>query len=81
MDILFMLIGSFGALLHGISLPCMIIVFGDMLDSFLSVGGLCDLCDDPQFKMVVTYYNNISNTDWNCEKMFDQSEAGRQATE
>lgn len=76
-----MLIGSFGALLHGISLPVMIIVFGDMLDSFLDVGELCDRCDDPLFKILVATYNNMTNTDWNCEKFFDQSEAGRQATE
>ncbi|XP_062617340.1 ATP-dependent translocase ABCB1-like isoform X1 [Saccostrea cucullata] len=40
LDVLLMLLGSFCALCHGAALPCMIIVFGNMIDTFVESGKL-----------------------------------------
>uniref|UniRef100_A0A8C6RDM7 Multidrug resistance protein 1 n=1 Tax=Nannospalax galili TaxID=1026970 RepID=A0A8C6RDM7_NANGA len=38
LDKLYMLIGTLAAIIHGIALPLMMLVFGDMTDSFANVG-------------------------------------------
>jgi len=46
---------------HGIAIPCMIIVFGDMLDSFLDADEFCKNCTTTG-KPLIDYYNLNANT-------------------
>nr|4M1M_A Chain A, Multidrug resistance protein 1A [Mus musculus]4M1M_B Chain B, Multidrug resistance protein 1A [Mus musculus]6UJN_A Chain A, ATP-dependent translocase ABCB1 [Mus musculus] len=38
LDRLYMLVGTLAAIIHGVALPLMMLIFGDMTDSFASVG-------------------------------------------
>ncbi|XP_007644962.1 ATP-dependent translocase ABCB1 isoform X1 [Cricetulus griseus] len=40
LDRLYMLVGTLAAIIHGVALPLMMLVFGDMTDSFASVGNI-----------------------------------------
>uniref|UniRef100_A0A4W3JLH7 ATP-binding cassette, sub-family B (MDR/TAP), member 4 n=1 Tax=Callorhinchus milii TaxID=7868 RepID=A0A4W3JLH7_CALMI len=62
LDKLLMVLGSLAALIHGAALPLMVIVFGDMTDSFvmdgrsdLSIHGLLHCSIDPQRKLEEQY--------------------------
>jgi ATP-binding cassette subfamily B (MDR/TAP) protein 1 len=35
-----MLVGTLAAIIHGVALPLMMLIFGDMTDSFASVGNV-----------------------------------------
>ncbi|KAF6034287.1 ABCB1 [Bugula neritina] len=61
LDKLLMFIGSLGAMAHGIAIPCMILVFGDMLDSFLDADAFCKNCTTTG-KPLIDYYNLNANT-------------------
>lgn len=76
LDVMFMIVGSIGAVLHGIALPLVMIVFGDMLDSFLDVSKFCDICENNRSKPLVELFNNQSNRDknWNCDLLFSTKE-------
>lgn len=77
-----MAIGSFGALCHGVSLPCMIIVFGEMLDSFLSVGDICVYCENSTMQQRISAYNSLPGTAaWNCDLMFSTKDTDVSHTE
>lgn len=69
-----MVVGAIGAVAHGIALPCMIIVFGEMLDSFLSTDSLCEDCSN--LTSVITAYNTPrAKEEWfECDLMFSQKE-------
>nr|XP_012306316.1 multidrug resistance protein 1 [Aotus nancymaae] len=53
LDKLYMVVGTLSAIIHGASLPLMMLVFGEMTDTFANAGKLEDL------------YLNISNTGYN----------------
>uniref|UniRef100_A0A8C6GRA8 P-type phospholipid transporter n=1 Tax=Mus spicilegus TaxID=10103 RepID=A0A8C6GRA8_MUSSI len=40
LDRLYMLVGTLAAIIHGVALPLMMLIFGDMTDSFASVGNV-----------------------------------------
>uniref|UniRef100_A0A8D0W1H0 ATP binding cassette subfamily B member 1 n=1 Tax=Sus scrofa TaxID=9823 RepID=A0A8D0W1H0_PIG len=43
LDVLYMLLGTTAAIVHGTGLPLMMLVFGEMIDSFASVGNLAHI--------------------------------------
>uniref|UniRef100_A0A4X1T1G3 ATP binding cassette subfamily B member 1 n=1 Tax=Sus scrofa TaxID=9823 RepID=A0A4X1T1G3_PIG len=43
LDVLYMLLGTTAAIVHGAGLPLMMLVFGEMIDSFASVGNLAHI--------------------------------------
>ncbi|XP_021353533.1 multidrug resistance protein 1-like isoform X2 [Mizuhopecten yessoensis] len=45
-DVIMMIVGAFGAVAHGIALPCLIIVFGEMTDSFVDSGKYSGILTD-----------------------------------
>ncbi|KAL6034361.1 hypothetical protein STEG23_030529, partial [Scotinomys teguina] len=55
LDKLYMLVGTLAAIIHGIALPLMMLVFGDMTDSFASVGNILPNATNQ------TGYNNSHN--------------------
>ncbi|KAK7834842.1 hypothetical protein U0070_022813, partial [Myodes glareolus] len=60
LDRLYMLVGTLAAVIHGIALPLMMLVFGDMTDSFANVG---------------TFSPNMTNgTDYNASDIFSNLE-------
>ena len=69
-----MIIGAIGAVAHGVALPCMIIVFGDMLDSFTSTGDICKFCNSTSFTAIQgAFYANTSKN-FTCDTYFNQQE-------
>lgn len=40
LDRLYMLVGTLAAIIHGVALPLMMLVFGDMTDTFANVGNM-----------------------------------------
>ena len=51
-----MFFGSFFGIAHGAALPCMIIVFGDMIDLFVESGTY-----DYALDSILTFLNNLPN--------------------
>nr|XP_042130337.1 ATP-dependent translocase ABCB1 [Peromyscus maniculatus bairdii] len=55
LDKLYMLVGTLAAIIHGIALPLMMLVFGDMTDSFANVGNF-----QPNTTNLTEYTSNMT---------------------
>jgi len=76
-----MVLGSLAAAAHGIAIPCMIIVFGQMLNSFVDTGIVCDECKSPFFVNLTDTYNNLPGTkDFECDLIFSQDKKDQEVT-
>ena len=72
-----MVIRAIGAMAHGIALPCMIIVFGEMLDSFLTTDVFCNLCKNMTAVVDLFNTNKSAENSFECDLMFSQKESDR----
>ncbi|KAM6152565.1 ATP-dependent translocase ABCB1 [Erethizon dorsatum] len=63
LDRLYMVLGTLAAVIHGAALPLMMLVFGDMTDSFASAGNISQskycLCLEDEMTMYAYYYTGI----------------------
>jgi len=75
-----MLLGTLGAIGHGIAVPCVIIVFGDMLNIFLDTEDICDVCNNIT-DMIDKFNDQNSGEDFTCDTFFKGTSESETLTE